>query len=1567
MATAPASTLSSVEWQPGTTARVGDVVRLTASLTNIAATTPLTFTIREYSGGQYQERIVETLTTTVGPGSTTASISWPVRLVAEPGQSAGLPEYRFRAQLGPDGPARTSALLKPGRLARVDWVPLDGARAEPTTSSCQVAFAPGQRVGLVATGTKLQGFKANFAILQRQESPEGAISYTQVDQITGIPFTSVGATDTVTAMTEWCFDATNQAELVGGKFRFKVTLTHPSVPDQEFTPTQRTSRSKLACNQLPVPQLFEVLPGEGGLEEEVVVTLKGFNFRSGARVKFGTVKESEEVVFVDDRTLTAKAPIRATAKKVDVYVINPDGQTAMLAEAFTYLSEGTKGQARVLNVEPLTVLEGVATEIIVSGRHLKEAVETGFFGLRAPQRASIERISEPVATHHEASQIDTVIFTVRINPQPGTNSLNEHERMPVNILASRRANAVEDLLVESSQKVFTVVAGDKPVPMAYTKTLNRGQSNVVVVAGRNLAGCRLEFVSAEGQVSLDEQQGDERAIFGVASLGMDTASGLNLVLLGPDNTELSRYDLSLRTLDESGNQGSFNGANGIAALVSTNGVTTVPIDLQPVPEQKLLTAPVGGTKVFDLAAGTYLNVSVPDFNSPHLNSSVTTTVASLELALYNVELIFPFFDRGSDSLIDAPINARVGRLFGVRASAILLILRLSVNVDVEVGIIITINDPFDDIEFSDGAVLEVQVEFVVELEIRIVLRFVLAVLRPRLDSATAIIGTEMVVLAFLDLDFALGDDGISLNLAAGLGFRAQLLGPVAPFLSPGQIESGLIQIASADPCVDNYGFRSYFFAADNRQFCLNWRFPVLLERVADFTGTGEPRETILQETFEAQVCINVNANNDLRLIYFESPQIAGDPPELFLNPEVTDTATVMVKAQPVNGRGEPTGMPQTLIPGKDVDLILVPETAKIVDLITVANTAPVVINAISEGVVEIRTKVSTTGAGMGVLPRSVLGFASNPASPCTPMLLATALPTIVGAVPELALQITSPPVLAGQKYAVVALSNKAFIDPQPYERIQKPMDVNAKPDLRDEIPFDQRKLRLTGTVTGGRGDETVMVNSVIVKAQNFAWTAEIPLTGLTNGPLKVTATSGASTAMLDVYIARLDIKAPEKAKASNQPAVRKVLAEDDPQNKSLPSPRMAVLDARVQVVGLPGNDVTATTSFNWTLNIGGNYATRAKGGTGWPWYGEGETGATVYTIESGSIKGGSWVGPSASDYQGVIQDGSVLGGWAQLRVKADISLGNVSIAVVSDPRWFDIQGENPMKAIVLRHVDEYTQQKAYTYQGPKSFPLTMKMIVAQETNEKYQQFSPTPIKAMPQDTRTPLTTPLPFRPLFGAPAGIGLGQRDPARFPGLHWNWKLNLDDCIELFAGFWQQWVINDTDDRMFPRERDRLIIEASEVKKLFVPEAKDMVVEIITPPRLTVDQRFKQAIRQYNGGIKWRFDAYYRLTTDSRGYEIVNYAGDTVYKRVTADGKDNYVHPTQKWGWVDDSAYYVSGTKSGYKEKDTDWRKRFTQSPVGQAIRIWKRNDKTREKGTFVNREYVEEVLARESRVSA
>ncbi len=83
------------------------------------------------------------------------------------------------------------------------------------------------------------------------------------------------------------------------------------------------------------PEMWGTVPAAARSDDYAVVTLQGRNFEAGARVFFGS-RPGLQVDVIDSTMLTVQVPV-APPGVVDIIIVNPDGQTFELGNAWTYL------------------------------------------------------------------------------------------------------------------------------------------------------------------------------------------------------------------------------------------------------------------------------------------------------------------------------------------------------------------------------------------------------------------------------------------------------------------------------------------------------------------------------------------------------------------------------------------------------------------------------------------------------------------------------------------------------------------------------------------------------------------------------------------------------------------------------------------------------------------------------------------------------------------------------------------------------------------------------------------------------------------------------------------------------------------------------------------------------------------------------------------------------------------------------------------------------------------------------------------------------------------------------
>jgi hypothetical protein len=444
------------------------------------------------------------------------------------------------------------------------------------------------------------------------------------------------------------------------------------------------------------------------------------------------------------------------------------------------------------------------------------------------------------------------------------------------------------------------------------------------------------------------------------------------------------------------------------------------------------------------------------------------------------------------------------------------------------------------------------------------------------------------------------------------------------------------------------------------------------------------------------------------------------------------------------------------------------------------------------------------------------GGAAAPSQTQSPAATASRAQASLAAASSCGLTITSPP-----DNSIIAISDPNFVD-------------GAEVGANDRAPaLDTLKLDVAGTSAGCSGPVTV--NGVSATSSGDDWTAKIPLMALAVGGVgQVTLTAkagGCSDASSTVTLINLEITNPTEN-------------EDE---QITDAPAMPKLDATVSVYGYPGD--TSDVSFDWMLDARGE--TVARPGT-WSPYSYTTTGSTTGTSEA-------WQ-PSYDQ---------IVGGVGRLTVEA--SLPGVTDTVTSFPRWINIPGNSPDKATVIDYLNQYL--------GPNNYADTISQIFCVES--RWMQFGNNgklqdPIPNVPTDW-TP--NPGPGQPLYGRPADIGIAQLSPevGTLPlADYWNWQTNVQDGIAVFdqklAAAPGLAAIEQ--DRLTKRWNKAIAIAKANRKKIHDPNPPT-VPPLITVPQLSDQEILWQAVRLYNGGREFHFNADYIVSAN--GLDVVLVAPDT------------------------------------------------------------------------------------------
>jgi hypothetical protein len=439
-------------------------------------------------------------------------------------------------------------------------------------------------------------------------------------------------------------------------------------------------------------------------------------------------------------------------------------------------------------------------------------------------------------------------------------------------------------------------------------------------------------------------------------------------------------------------------------------------------------------------------------------------------------------------------------------------------------------------------------------------------------------------------------------------------------------------------------------------------------------------------------------------------------------------------------------------------------------------------------------------------------------------------PSCASSAPSGVLCITSPP--GG---STIAATDGKFLTPQPSKNERQPT---------------ARKLTVRGVAPAGDTSITLNGQKVPVTAAG-TWTAKLPVTNASLGSLTLTAADANTTAQ--VMITLIDLQVASPAENSSWPITA--------------APAMPTFNAQAQVAGYSGD--TSSLALNWTMDVRGKYINRS----GWHKYPQ--------TLFTGSATG------TASQWN-LPQGTPVVGGVGRLSVSANIP-GVLDEPVRSEPRWISIPGTDPNPEDVNNLVSSLDAADAGTIEH-----LFCWESGGQNTGS-YPMFNPaanageTALTDIPSDW---MPNPPVLQPNLGAPpAGIGIAQLDPAKFPGQQWDWTQNVSGGVTMYQHDLK------AASKLLGNEQSRLDSERQQALKIVDSNRAAAKLPPLTPPQKVVvpaepsyggvDGVTADAITRYNTGSAYslfHFDYHYMVSPD--GLQVLT-EGSRQPQWIAQDGK--------------------------------------------------------------------------------
>jgi hypothetical protein len=167
----------------------------------------------------------------------------------------------------------------------------------------------------------------------------------------------------------------------------------------------------------PAPTVTSILPTSGATGGGTVVTISGTGFLANPTVKFGGVSATN--VSATSTSVTATVPAHA-AGKVDVVVTNSDGQSATLAQAFTYTLPGPTISSVSPNSGPTTG----GTPVTITGTNFQSGATVTFGALPATNVVVVSSTSITASTPLGPATQQLAVNVTVTNPDSTSGSAN---------------------------------------------------------------------------------------------------------------------------------------------------------------------------------------------------------------------------------------------------------------------------------------------------------------------------------------------------------------------------------------------------------------------------------------------------------------------------------------------------------------------------------------------------------------------------------------------------------------------------------------------------------------------------------------------------------------------------------------------------------------------------------------------------------------------------------------------------------------------------------------------------------------------------------------------------------------------------------------------------------------------------------------------------------------------------------------------------------------------------------------------------------------------------------------
>lgn len=166
------------------------------------------------------------------------------------------------------------------------------------------------------------------------------------------------------------------------------------------------------------PVISSLSPNTALISGGTLVNINGSSFKNGAKVYFNT--EEIAATFVNANQLRIRVPVWSAAGGVDVTVVNPDGQQAIMQGGFIYTAPAPKPAPTVTSVSPNTGSKSGGNLVTINGTNIQSGAKVEINGVSV---AATFISSSQLRIRVPASSFVGAVSVTIVNPDGQTGSL----------------------------------------------------------------------------------------------------------------------------------------------------------------------------------------------------------------------------------------------------------------------------------------------------------------------------------------------------------------------------------------------------------------------------------------------------------------------------------------------------------------------------------------------------------------------------------------------------------------------------------------------------------------------------------------------------------------------------------------------------------------------------------------------------------------------------------------------------------------------------------------------------------------------------------------------------------------------------------------------------------------------------------------------------------------------------------------------------------------------------------------------------------------------------------------